>query len=107
MCDAKYTYSWSTYRRWLVEGASGTVIGVAHSSSDHRALGAAIRNLRKKEGLAQEELAHRSGLHRTYMGDVERGERNLGFANLTKVCTGLGVTLTELATEYDRQRKTK
>jgi transcriptional regulator with XRE-family HTH domain len=77
---------------------------VAHKSPDHRALGAAIRSLRTQQDLAQEELAHRSGLHRTYMGDVERGERNLSFRNLLKICTGLGVTFTELATEYDRQR---
>lgn len=38
------------------------------------------------------------------MGDVERGERNVTFRNLVKVCAGLGVTLTELSTEYDRQR---
>lgn len=79
---------------------------MAHVSPDHRALGAAIRTLRRQQGVAQEEMAHRSGVHRTYMGDVERGERNLSFANLLKICAGLGVTLTELATEYDRQRKT-
>lgn len=82
-------------------------MGVAQVSPNHRALGAAIRTLRKRQGLAQEELAHRSGVHRTYMGDVERGERNLSFANLLKICAGLGVTFTELATEYDRQRKKK
>jgi transcriptional regulator with XRE-family HTH domain len=79
---------------------------VAPASPNHRALGAAIRVLRQQQGVAQEELAHRSGVHRTYMGDVERGERNLSFANLLKICAGLGVTLTELAAEYDHQRTT-
>jgi hypothetical protein len=41
------------------------------------------------------------------MGAVERGESNLTFRNLLKVCAGLGVTLTELSTEYERQRKTR
>ena len=77
---------------------------MASTSPELSALGAAIRTLRHEQGIPQDELAHRSGVHRTYMGDVERGERNLAFANLLKICRGLDVTLTELAAEYDRQR---
>ena len=71
-------------------------------SPEHLALGRAIRTLRVRKAMSQEALAHDAGLHRAYMGGVERGERNLSFANLLKVCNGLGVSLAELAEEYER-----
>jgi transcriptional regulator with XRE-family HTH domain len=45
---------------------------------------------------SQEEFAHISGLHRTYIGQIERGEKNISFGNLVKVSGVLGVTLSEL-----------
>jgi transcriptional regulator with XRE-family HTH domain len=45
---------------------------------------------------SQEEFAHVSGLHRTYIGQIERGEKNISFGNLSKVSSVLGVTLAEL-----------
>ena len=45
---------------------------------------------------SQEEFAHISGLHRTYIGQIERGEKNISFDNLSKVAGVLGVTLSEL-----------
>jgi len=61
-------------------------------------LGSAIRRRRKELGLSQEDLAERSGLHRNYIGGVERGERNVGFLNLVRLCEGLKVSLSELMT---------
>ena len=45
---------------------------------------------------SQEEFAHISGLHRTYIGQIERGEKNISFANLVKISGVLGVTMSEL-----------
>lgn len=60
------------------------------------ALGARIRQLRTDRKLSQEELAHRAGLHWTYLGGIERGERNPALLNITKIAGALDVSLAEL-----------
>lgn len=56
-----------------------------------RAIGESIRVLRRTRlGISQEELAHRSGLTRSYLGHVERGSQNISLANLLRVCKALG-----------------
>jgi transcriptional regulator with XRE-family HTH domain len=64
---------------------------MAARSGDHVALGQAIRELRTSAHLSQEAFADRCGLHRTYIGGIERGERNLSFANLLRVASALGL----------------
>lgn len=64
---------------------------MAALSAAHAAFGAAIRELRKERGIAQETLALRSGLNRGYYGDVERGERNVSLANILKIANALEV----------------
>lgn len=59
-------------------------------SPEHVALGRAIHELRLDAGVSQEELARRAGMHRTYIGGIERGERNVSFANLLKIADALG-----------------
>ena len=59
-------------------------------------LGKRVQELRTAKRWSQEEFAHVSGLHRTYIGQIERGEKNISFANLSKVSSVLGVTLSEL-----------
>jgi transcriptional regulator with XRE-family HTH domain len=51
--------------------------------------GKAIRKLRKAQGLSQEELAAKANLHRTYIGDVERGVRNISIVNMGKLADAL------------------
>lgn len=53
------------------------------------ALGTAIRESRKSVGLSQEEFGHACGLHRTYIGQVERGEKNVSFENIYKMSVAL------------------
>lgn len=59
-------------------------------------LGTRIRQLRTEKSLSQEELADRAGLHRTYIGAVERGERNVSLDNILAIAQALKVTASEL-----------
>jgi ribosome-binding protein aMBF1 (putative translation factor) len=63
--------------------------------------GDAVRRLREDRGLNQEELAHRAGIHRTYLSDVERGRRNVALVNIEGLARGLGVKLAELFAGVD------
>lgn len=49
-----------------------------------------MRRLRKEKGWSQEELAHRAGIHRTYLSGVERSERNISIDNIEKIAKALG-----------------
>jgi DNA-binding XRE family transcriptional regulator len=54
-----------------------------------------IREQRIHRGYSQEELAHLSGLHRTYIGSVERGERNITLLNAQRIANALGISLSD------------
>jgi transcriptional regulator with XRE-family HTH domain len=59
-------------------------------------LGHAVRRRRVQLGLSQEQFAEKVGLHRTYIGSIERGERNVSLANLVRVAGALGLRTSEL-----------
>ncbi len=59
-------------------------------------VGLRVTELRGEKGWTQEELGHRSGLHRAYVGQVERGEKNIGLRNLEKIAKALGVKVQDL-----------
>ena len=61
--------------------------------------GRAVRARRHKLRVSQEEFADMCGLDRTYMGGIERGERNLSLVNIEKIALGFRITLTELFRE--------
>ena len=71
-------------------------------SRAHAALGRAIRASRVDRRLSQEELAHRSGMHRTYLGGIERGERNPSYTNIRRLADALGVSASDLIAEAER-----
>ncbi len=55
--------------------------------------GKVIQNLRKEKGLSQEELGFRSNLHRTYIGMIERGEKNITLENIDRLSKGLDISM--------------
>lgn len=74
----------------------------ASSKRALKLLGLRIRDLRRAQGLSQEDLADKCGVHRTFMGTVERGESNLSFSNILKVASTLGISLSALFEGVDQ-----
>ena len=58
--------------------------------------GQRIRELRLAQGISQEQLAEKTGFHRTYIGMIERGERNLSLANIAVLASFFRMSLSEL-----------
>lgn len=58
--------------------------------------GRAVRELRHEQGIAQDELARRSEMNRSYMGNIERGEKNLTLPLLLQVAAGLALPASQL-----------
>jgi transcriptional regulator with XRE-family HTH domain len=75
------------------------------AEKDLQRFGARVREERERLGISQEELANRAGLHRTYVGGVERGERNLGLLNLIRIARALSVPVSVLLGDVDRPAK--
>lgn len=65
-------------------------------SHTHKKFGQHIQRLRRERGLTQEDLADLISIDRSYMGFVERGERNLTFAKIIKIAKALNMSLSEL-----------
>jgi transcriptional regulator with XRE-family HTH domain len=75
---------------------AGMLAAVPQRSAAHAALGRAIRDARVDRHLSQEDLAARSGMHRTYLGGIERGERNPSYQNLRRIADALELRTSEL-----------
>jgi len=75
---------------------------MAPNSQENVGLGSAVRELRAANGLTQQELGLKAALDRTYLGGVERGERNPSFECLLKIAAALEVSLSELIAHGER-----
>ena len=64
--------------------------------SELQKFGDRVRTLRKAKGLSQEQLAELTGLHRTYIGGIERGERNVSLMNIVRLANALEVPPSDL-----------
>jgi transcriptional regulator with XRE-family HTH domain len=60
------------------------------------AFGNAVRHARSDKGISQEELAHRSGIDRSYLGAIERGEQNSGLLHLVRIADALEMSVADL-----------
>jgi transcriptional regulator with XRE-family HTH domain len=65
-------------------------------------LGRAVKTVRRGRGLTQEQVSAVSGLHPTYISDIERGVRNPGWEAVTRLAQGIGVSVEEIARTYER-----
>ncbi|MBM3160838.1 MAG: helix-turn-helix transcriptional regulator [Bacteroidetes bacterium] len=66
--------------------------------------GHAVRDLRSQKNMTQEELAYKAGLHRTYIGMIERAEKNITLLNIQKIASALSVEITNLFYVQDKSK---
>jgi len=64
-------------------------------------LGRAVRVVRKTRGLSQEALADVAGIDRSHMGKIERGERNVTFLNIVRICIALDISVAQLVSDAE------
>jgi transcriptional regulator with XRE-family HTH domain len=65
-------------------------------------LGQAVKAVRRGAGLTQEDVSRASGLHPTYISDIERGVRNPGWDAVTRLAGGIGVSLVDIVQQYEK-----
>ena len=61
-----------------------------------------VREIRKENGLSQEQLSFKADLHRTYIGMIERAEKNITLVNIEKIANALNVNIKELFNEQEK-----
>ncbi|MCW3008203.1 MAG: DNA-binding protein [Solirubrobacterales bacterium] len=74
---------------------------MAQRSQASVALGLAVRDARQRARISQEQLGSMSGMHRTYVGGIERGERNPSWINIVKLAQALAVRPSDLVTRAE------
>lgn len=72
-----------------------------------KSIGQRIRNYRTQQGLSQEKLAEISGCHPTYIGQLERGEKNATLESIERISTGLNVSLSKLFEKLGMEEDTE
>ena len=76
---------------------------VRASKSTRAVLAANVRRLRAARGWSQERLAEKAGIHRNYLGGIERRERNVGLDNIENIARALGITVGELLSDSETE----
>lgn len=76
---------------------------MADRSATQARLGRAVKSIRVARGLTQEQVSAASGLHPTYISDIERGVRNPSWEAITRLADGIGTTTAEIAERYDAE----
>lgn len=74
---------------------------MSDSEKSLKRLGQKVRKLRQEKGLSQEDFAHSADIDRSYIGQIERGERNIAFYNILKIAQALGVKISDLTEGID------
>jgi transcriptional regulator with XRE-family HTH domain len=69
---------------------------VSRKRNARQIFGQNLRRKRETLGISQEDLAEKAGLHRTYIGSVERGERNVSIDNMERLAVAVGSTIEQL-----------
>ena len=72
-------------------------------TNDLNVLGSVLRAFREAMGISQEKLAEKSSLHRTYIGSVERGERNPSFNSLNRILKSLNISWSDFGANLDSE----
>ena len=75
------------------------------SIRDHRVLGRALRTLRDRAGLTQDELGARAGIGASYLSQLENGHRGVGWHSVTRLLNGIGADLHQLANAISEAEK--
>jgi len=72
------------------------IVGMGKRADILERFGLRLRELRKEQGYSQERFAAACGLDRTYIGGIERGERNVALRNIESIAQTLGISMAEL-----------
>ena len=86
------------------------IIGLGLPPMSHPGLnkfGLRVRALRESARLSQEQLADKARIHRTYIGGIERGERNVGLKNILRIAVALGVAPSQLFVDFQATNEHK
>jgi transcriptional regulator with XRE-family HTH domain len=75
---------------------------MAHAREPQPALGLALRRIRQRAGITQEELGHSAGIHPTWISRIESGVNNPAWGTVRRLVAGLDVTLLELVALIER-----